>query len=119
MSSQPEFETDLYAFDPLVSEWFSDALRLRHRTAVIGLARNSRRPRRADLGAHRLRQNAGRISDFASTGWSARPRTGELPNETEVVYVSPLKALSNDIRKNLEIPLTEIARAGRQAAASS
>ena len=35
-------------------------------------------------------------------------RTGELPNETEVVYVSPLKALSNDIRKNLEIPLTEI-----------
>ena len=36
-------------------------------------------------------------------------RQGELPNATEVVYVSPLKALSNDIHKNLEIPLAEIA----------
>ena len=36
-------------------------------------------------------------------------RNGELPNATEVVYVSPLKALSNDIHKNLEIPLAEIA----------
>ena len=35
-------------------------------------------------------------------------RTGELPNQTEVVYVSPLKALSNDIHKNLELPLAEI-----------
>ena len=35
-------------------------------------------------------------------------RTPSLPNETEVVYVSPLKALSNDVQKNLEIPLREI-----------
>jgi len=33
---------------------------------------------------------------------------GQLGCETEVVYVSPLKALSNDIQKNLEIPLREI-----------
>jgi ATP-dependent Lhr-like helicase len=33
---------------------------------------------------------------------------GRLGCETEVVYVSPLKALSNDIQKNLEIPLREI-----------
>jgi len=33
---------------------------------------------------------------------------GELSDRTEVVYVSPLKALSNDIQKNLEIPLGEI-----------
>ena len=31
-----------------------------------------------------------------------------LPDETFVVYVSPLKALSNDIRKNLEAPLAGI-----------
>jgi ATP-dependent Lhr-like helicase len=31
-----------------------------------------------------------------------------LPNETQVVYVSPLKALSNDIRKNLQEPLAGI-----------
>jgi ATP-dependent helicase Lhr and Lhr-like helicase len=36
-------------------------------------------------------------------------RAGELSNETEVVYVSPLKALSNDVHKNLEVPLAEIA----------
>jgi ATP-dependent Lhr-like helicase len=33
---------------------------------------------------------------------------GRLGCETEVVYVSPLKALSNDVQKNLEIPLREI-----------
>ena len=33
---------------------------------------------------------------------------GELVNRTEVLYVSPLKALGNDIRTNLEIPLGEI-----------
>ena len=31
-----------------------------------------------------------------------------LPDETQVVYVSPLKALSNDIRKNLQEPLAGI-----------
>src|ERR1041385_4889210 len=31
-----------------------------------------------------------------------------LPDETFVVYVSPLKALSNDIRKNLQMPLDGI-----------
>src|SRR5467141_3178956 len=34
--------------------------------------------------------------------------SGELTDRTEVLYVSPLKALSNDIQKNLEIPLGEI-----------
>src|SRR5580698_9812263 len=33
---------------------------------------------------------------------------GRLGPETEVVYVSPLKALSNDVQKNLEVPLKEI-----------
>src|SRR5438093_1180625 len=32
----------------------------------------------------------------------------DLPDETHVVYVSPLKALSNDIRKNLQEPLAGI-----------
>jgi len=34
--------------------------------------------------------------------------SGELRDATEVLYISPLKALSNDIRRNLEIPLSEI-----------
>ncbi len=33
---------------------------------------------------------------------------GDLHDRTEVLYVSPLKALGNDIQKNLEVPLSEI-----------
>jgi ATP-dependent Lhr-like helicase len=33
---------------------------------------------------------------------------GELPDRTSVLYVSPLKALSNDVRRNLEEPLAEL-----------
>jgi len=34
--------------------------------------------------------------------------TGQLPEKTQVVYVSPLKALSNDIEKNLRQPVQGI-----------
>ena len=33
---------------------------------------------------------------------------GNLQDRTEVLYISPLKALGNDIQKNLEVPLGEI-----------
>jgi len=39
----------------------------------------------------------------------------DLPDETQVVYVSPLKALSNDIRKNLQEPLIGIRALLQQA----
>ncbi len=46
---------------------------------------------------------------------------GALPDETRVVYVSPLRALSNDVERNLLGPLAELsaaaARAGQQAPA--
>ncbi len=35
-------------------------------------------------------------------------RAGTLADEVQMIYVSPLKALSNDVQKNLEIPLSEI-----------
>src|SRR5206468_9193940 len=38
---------------------------------------------------------------------------GNLKDETRVIYVSPLKALSNDIHKNLEEPLAGIRAALR------
>ncbi|HEY4264767.1 MAG TPA: DEAD/DEAH box helicase [Micropepsaceae bacterium] len=34
---------------------------------------------------------------------------GGLPDETQIVYVSPLKALSNDVQRNLDVPLAGIA----------
>src|SRR5215468_4996935 len=37
-----------------------------------------------------------------------RGLAGELKDQTHVVYVSPLKALSNDIQRNLEAPLSGI-----------
>ena len=46
-------------------------------------------------------------------------RTGELPNQTQILYVSPLKALSNDIHKNLDIPLAGIAKLARRRGSRS
>ena len=40
---------------------------------------------------------------------------GALEDRTQVLYVSPLKALSNDVQKNLQQPLAEIAAAGIEA----
>src|SRR5262245_45994969 len=51
------------------------------------------------------------IDDLVRRGLEA-----PLPDETAIVYVSPLKALSNDVRINLETPLAgiraELARLG-------
>jgi ATP-dependent Lhr-like helicase len=44
----------------------------------------------------------------ALDGIVRRAAAGPLPDQTLVVYVSPLKALTNDIRKNLETPLGEL-----------
>ncbi|HMC90503.1 MAG TPA: DEAD/DEAH box helicase, partial [Gemmataceae bacterium] len=38
---------------------------------------------------------------------------GELRDQTYVVYVSPLRALSNDIQRNLQEPLADILRLAR------
>ena len=43
-----------------------------------------------------------------------RAEEGPLEDAVEVVYVSPLKALSNDIQRNLEEPLAEIAQVARE-----
>ena len=40
--------------------------------------------------------------------------SGQLASCTQVVYVSPLKALSNDVQKNLDGPLAEIQRLAMQ-----
>ncbi len=41
--------------------------------------------------------------------------SGDLPNELQVLYVSPLRALSNDMRRNLSGPLEEIQQYARDA----
>ena len=48
----------------------------------------------------------------------ARAAGGELADRTSVVYVSPLKALSNDIHRNLQAPLDGIAKLAGAAGAA-
>ncbi|MFB3828443.1 MAG: DEAD/DEAH box helicase [Bryobacteraceae bacterium] len=54
---------------------------------------------------------------IAIDGLVRKAHAGALRDEIEVVYVSPLKALSNDIHKNLETPLAELALTGTLRAA--
>ena len=64
---------------------------------------------RPDHRADRLGQDAGRVPVCLDRLVAeAIAAGGELPDRTSVLYVSPLKALSNDIRRNLEEPLAEL-----------
>ena len=95
-------------FHPAVQAWFASTFPDGATPAQLEAwpAIASGKPR-ADRRAHRLGQDAGRISRghrFAG----ARRRGGTLRDETRVVYVSPLKALSNDIQRNLDAPLAGI-----------
>src|SRR5579871_2570789 len=50
----------------------------------------------------------------AIDGLVRRGLAGELKDETQIVYVSPLKALSNDIERNLQAPLAGIGKCLRE-----
>jgi len=103
----------LSTFDPLVADWFS---------ARFG------QPTEPQLEGWPRIRNGGDVLIAAPTGSGKtlaafliaidglvrRARLGPLPNSTEVVYVSPLKALSNDVHRNLEVPLAGIAALARQ-----
>jgi ATP-dependent helicase Lhr and Lhr-like helicase len=97
----------LAAFDPLVREWFEG------RFASVTEPQRQGWPRiragedvliSAPTGAGKT------LSAFltAIDSLVRDARQGELPNQTRVLYVSPLKALSNDIHKNLDVPLQGI-----------
>src|SRR3972149_5839106 len=47
-----------------------------------------------------------------------RAEEGPLDDSIEILYISPLKALSNDIQRNLEEPLAEIAAVAREMGCS-
>ena len=107
ISAIAKIESVLSGFDPLVAEWF---------TARFG------RPTEPQLRGWPEIAQGRDVLISAPTGSGKtlaafltaidslvrRARLGPLPDRTEIVYVSPLKALSNDVHKNLEIPLAEI-----------
>ena len=99
-------------FHPAVSSWFQQSFAAptaaqarawpaikRNRDVLIAAPTGSGKTLAAFLAA---------IDDLVRQGIE-----GALPDETQVVYVSPLKALSNDIQKNLDFPLTGIRAALR------
>ena len=105
----------LAAFHPLVQQWFRETLGAADRRAASRLGVDPRRPSHADRRADRLRQDARGVPHRRSTTSSAQASTAPLPDEVRVVYVSPLKALSADIHKNLAEPRRGIRRLAEQA----
>jgi ATP-dependent Lhr-like helicase len=98
----------LAGFDPLVAEWFATRFGAPTEPQVRGWPEI-----RAghDVLISAPTGSGKTLAAFltAIEGLVRRARLGPLPDETEIVYVSPLKALSNDVHKNLELPLAEIA----------
>ena len=69
--------------------------------AAAGLAGHRRGPAHADPGTDRLRQDAGRLPRLSRSPVAAGPAAARRA----VLYISPLKALNNDIYRNLQVPL--------------
>ncbi|WP_232833326.1 DEAD/DEAH box helicase [Paraburkholderia kururiensis] len=90
----------LSAIDELVREGLANATQPSVK-AVPPAAKAAQRP---------TKTASAKPTDPAATPDAAdNPAAAALPDATLVVYVSPLKALSNDIRLNLEAPLAGIA----------
>jgi len=94
----------MVAFHPIIQKWFAE--RYGKPTDIQALAW----PRIA-LGQHLLiTAPTGSGKTLTAFLWALnRFATGDLATgKTRILYISPLKALNNDIRKNLIDPLTEL-----------
>ena len=101
----------LHTFHPAIERWFTSALGDPTAAQAAGwdAIRAAAHP---DRRADRVGQDAGGVSDRARRSAARRRRRGRLPDETRVVYISPLKALSSDIHKNLIEPRARHSTAG-------
>ncbi len=94
-------------FHPLVARWFSDHFSAPTAPQAAGWTQIA-------AGRHTLiAAPTGSGKTLAAFLWAInrlieRAAAGQLEDRTSVVYVSPLKALGNDIQKNLQQPLAEI-----------
>jgi ATP-dependent Lhr-like helicase len=94
-------------FHPLVARWFADRFAEPTAPQAAGWAH---------IAAGRdtlIAAPTGSGKTLAAFLWAVnrligRATAGQLDDRTSVVYVSPLKALGNDIQKNLQQPLAEI-----------
>ncbi len=98
---------DVHAFDPLIAGWFADTFGeptepQRHGWPEIAAGRHTLIA--APTGSGKTLAAFLVCLDRLVRAW----RAGTLEERTYVVYVSPLKALGNDIHRNLEVPLAEL-----------
>src|SRR6266478_4553541 len=97
----------LATFHPVVARWFAE------RVGSPSPAQAEGWPRIQSGGHTLIAAPTGSGKTLAAFLWAIDGllRQGEaLPDETQVLYVSPLKALSNDVQKNLRAPLDELER---------
>ncbi|HET9001969.1 MAG TPA: DEAD/DEAH box helicase [bacterium] len=107
----------LAAFDPLVRQWFAD------RFTALTAPQAAGWPHIASGRDVVIAAPTGSGKTLAAFLWSinrlvARAAAGGLDDRTDVIYVSPLKALGNDIEKNLQEPLEGIRRLAEAAGRS-
>ena len=113
MASDP-LDVDLSGFHPLIQSWFAERLGepsapQRRGWPLIAAGRDVLIA--APTGSGKT------LAAFLSCidRLLRRALAGTLTDETEVLYVSPLKALGNDIQKNLLQPLEQIFERAKQA----
>jgi ATP-dependent helicase Lhr and Lhr-like helicase len=107
----------LSAFDPLIQRWFADHFASPTQPQMLGwpeIAAGRDTLISAPTGSGKTL--AAFLMCLDRLVRAARNQT--LPDQTQVVYVSPLKALSNDVHRNLELPLAQIAALARQEGVS-
>src|SRR4030088_1445451 len=95
----------LSAFHPVVRRWFSEQLgepTAAQREAWEAIRKGQHTLIAAPTGSGKT------LAAVLSAIDLLLSNAGELPDETRVVYVSPLKALASDVQKNLERPLSEM-----------
>ena len=99
----------LSAFDPLVGEWFTEKFATITEPQRLGWPEIQAGH---DVLISAPTGSGKTLAAFltAIDSLVRQARVGELPNQTQILYVSPLKALSNDIHKNLDIPLAGVAK---------
>jgi len=102
----------LSAFHPTTARWFRESLGEPTPPQVEGwpaIARGGHTLIAAPTGSGKtLAAFLHAVDSLLREGAGAAAGEGALPEETRVLYISPLKALGNDVRKNLEAPLAAL-----------